>query len=170
MTHKPNDFKENLFFSLLHSSIHQALMNSWEGRNANAAIGTWGGNESDGWSGWGVAGAENYHRGDEWELWQEPAGRHSVTETGSCGPSNFITMTQSHQHTPLDESVNTTGGLEQDPAKQVWVQWGLLGSHPAAEAPSGNEFSSGTTVTLHYASCWGLTGTAFCQLNTNVTV
>lgn len=28
-------------------------MNSWEGRNANAASGTWGGNESDGWSGWG---------------------------------------------------------------------------------------------------------------------
>ncbi|CAB1446659.1 unnamed protein product [Pleuronectes platessa] len=35
--------------------------------------------------------------------WQEPSGDHSVTETGFCGP-NFIIMTQSHQHTPSDES------------------------------------------------------------------
>lgn len=49
-------------------------------------------------------------------------------------------------------------------------QRGLLGSHPAAEAPSGNWFSSGTTATLLYASCWRLTDAAFCQWNANATV
>lgn len=126
MTHKPNDFKENRFsFFFLHSSIHQALMNSWEGRNANAVSGTWGGNESDRWSGWG------------WRLQKaiiavmnESGGRSPQAVTQSLrqdpvAPPNFITMTQSHQHTPSDGSANTTGGLEQDLAKQVWVQRGL---------------------------------------------
>lgn len=113
MTYKLNDFKE----TFLRSSIHQALMNSSKGRNANAESGM--GNETDGWrermrerSGEG----ENYHRCDEWGWWQKPSGDHSVTETGFCGP-NFIIMIQSHQHTPSD---NSTAGLSSRKHQLNW--------------------------------------------------
>lgn len=101
MTHKLNDFKE----TFLHSSIHQALMNSWKGRNANAgtANGKWDRRMERQRTRERREEGENYHCCDEWGWWQKPWGDHSVTETGFCGP-NFIIMTQSHQHTPSDKS------------------------------------------------------------------
>lgn len=47
---------------------------------------------------------------------RRPAGDHSVTETGFCGP-NFIIMTQSHQHTPTDKS---TGELSSRKEQLNW--------------------------------------------------
>lgn len=112
MTHKLNDFKG----TFLLGSIHQVLMNSWEGTNANANVGTGNGKwerqmerrrtrERERGK---KRKRENYHRCDEWGWWQKPSGDHSVTETGFCGP-NFIIMTQSHQHTPSDKSTAELG-------------------------------------------------------------
>lgn len=99
MIHKLNDFKE----TFLHCNIHQVLMKSWKGRNANAGSGNRKWDRLMETQRTGVGWGGYYHRCDEWGWWQQPWGDHSVTQTGFCAP-NFIIMTQSHQQTPSDKS------------------------------------------------------------------
>lgn len=156
-------------------------MNSWEGRNANVASGTWGGNESDGWSGWGwgVGGLRECRKlSSRWWMRAvaEALGPSLCHWDGILWPPNFITMTQSHQHSPSDESVSTTGGLEQDLAEQVGVQWLVTDRDDCSlliqplELRQGIYFLPELLALRVTHPCWRLAGTAFCELNSCVTV
>lgn len=86
-------------------------------------------------------------------------------------------MTQSHQHSPSDESVNTTGGLEQDLEEQVWVRWLVTDSDDCSALVQSLELRHRIyflmelpTLRFMHPADGSQALLAFCQLNASVTV
>lgn len=119
--------------TFLLSSIHQTLMISWKGRNANEGTGKW------------VRRTEKQKRERGRKetiiiLMNEGCGRGprviAQSETGFCAP-NFIIMTQSHQHCAPDKTRAETNSRKDHLKWPVLTGLSQSGLHSGIQPLSG---------------------------------